>query len=148
MSMTPQEYIEQRLDNQIAWYDGKSTASHRWYRSLRVAEVVLAASIPFIAGFIDANADAARVLTGAAGAMVAIISGVLAINKFHEKWIEYRTTCESLKHHKYRFLAGVGPYTGDGALELLVDNVESLISTENTNWAEYVHAESKEGRSG
>ena len=41
------EYIEQRLNDQISWYDRKSGTSQLWFKRLRFAEIVAAAIIPF-----------------------------------------------------------------------------------------------------
>ena len=49
--ISPEEYIEQRLNDQIGWYDRKSTANQRWFKRLRFAEIVAAATIPFLSGF-------------------------------------------------------------------------------------------------
>ena len=62
-----------------------------------------------------------------------MVSGFLALNQYQENWIDYRTTCESLRHHKYRFLTGAEPYLDQGdAFGHLVNNTEDLISKENT----------------
>jgi hypothetical protein len=29
--MTPEEYLEQRLDDQFRWYDGRSGSAQRWF---------------------------------------------------------------------------------------------------------------------
>lgn len=136
ITWSPDDYLSKRLDGQIAWYDKKSSQAQWWYRRLRLLEIALAVSIPFLVGYISDSTPAVRFAVGLAGAIVAITSGVLALNRYQENWIEYRTTCESLRHHKFTFLAEAGPYTGDGAFRTLVENVERLISQENTKWAE------------
>ena len=141
--MTPEEYIKNRLDDQIEWYDRKSIASQRWYKRLRLVEIILASTIPFLVGYITPEFPKMKLLVGLGSVLIAIISGVLALQKFQENWIEYRTTCETLKHHKYRYLTRVEPYSCDDAFQRLVGNVESLISKENTNWAEYIKAQRK-----
>jgi len=40
------EYIEQRLNDQISWYDRKSGTSQLWFKRLRFAEIVASAIIP------------------------------------------------------------------------------------------------------
>ena len=142
--MTPDDYIAQRLDPQIDWYDSKSLRSQRWYKRLRIIEIVVAASIPFMVGYVTDERPSVTFIVGLAGVAVAVISGLLAINQYQEIWIEYRTTCESIRHHKYRFLAETDPYEGEDAFHKLVDNVESLISKENTSWSECIKAQSKE----
>ena len=37
--ISPEEYIEQRLNDQIGWYDRKSVTNQRWFRRLRFAEI-------------------------------------------------------------------------------------------------------------
>jgi hypothetical protein len=49
--ISPEEYIEQRLSDQIGWYDRKSSTNQRWFKRLRFAEIVAAATIPFLSGF-------------------------------------------------------------------------------------------------
>ncbi len=134
--MTPEEYMTSRVDHQINWYDTRSQNSQWWYKRLRVVEVALAASLPFLVGNITESTAWLKVVAGAVGVIVAIIAGLLALFKFQENWIQFRTTCESLGHHKYRFLTGVPPYSGPTAFEEFVTNVEALISRENTAWAQ------------
>jgi hypothetical protein len=33
--ISPDEYIEQRLSDQIGWYDRKSSTNERWFKRLR-----------------------------------------------------------------------------------------------------------------
>ena len=49
--ISPEEYIDQRLSDQINWYDRKSSRNQRWFKRLRFAEIVAAATIPFLSGF-------------------------------------------------------------------------------------------------
>ncbi len=149
MEMNAEDYIKQRLDDQINWYDKTSTESQRRYKCLRSIEIVVAATIPFLAGFSTDALPALKIAAGLAGIIVVVVSGFLALNQYQENWIDYRTTCESLRHHKYRFLTGAEPYSDQGdAFGHLVNNTEDLISKENTNWANYIKADSKEHSNG
>jgi hypothetical protein len=53
--MGEQEYFEQRLDDQINWYDKKSVFNQQRYKQLRTAEIVLSLLIPFATPFIPSN---------------------------------------------------------------------------------------------
>ena len=141
--MNEAQYIAERLDDQIDWYDRKSQSNQSWYKRLRLAELALAASIPFAAGFIAEGEDPVflKIIVGGAGAIVAVIAGVLSLYSFQERWVEYRTTCETLRHHKLRYLTKTAPYAENSELSALVENVESLISKENTNWAEQIRSQ-------
>ena len=68
-------------------------------------------------------------------ALVAIGTTSLKTFKYQENWINYRTTCETLRKEIYFYTAGVGEYRDiDERESLFVERVESLISRENTMW--------------
>lgn len=108
---------------------------------LRIIELFLGASIPFLVGFITSSDSMIKPLIGAFGVVIALIIGLHALFKFQENTLQYRTTCEALKHEKYRYLTKSAPYDRDGAFPYLVQNVEALISKENTSWAQMVRKE-------
>jgi hypothetical protein len=59
--MTEDEYVESRLHDQIAWYNKKSAFNQNRYKTLRVVEILLATSVPFLTGFIsDSSFSLAR----------------------------------------------------------------------------------------
>ncbi len=142
--MEIEQYLKERLDDQIDWYDRKSASNQRLYKRLRLLEVVAAASIPFLTGFIPDLQHMSHIVA-AVGVLIAVISGVFALFKFQENWIEYRTTAETLKHHKYLFLTRTSPYHDGDAFHVLVTTVERLISQENSKWTEYIRQPQAEG---
>lgn len=140
--MNQEEYLEQRLDDQLDWYDRKSSWNQKWYKRLQVILLVAGATIPFLSGYISDVPTAEsgfpwiKIIIGLLGVAIAAIAAVLGLYNFQENWIKYRTTCESLKKEKYKFLTGVSPYDDDSAFTLLVEQVEGLISKENTDWSQ------------
>ncbi len=133
--MEEEEYLENRLDDQINWYDRKSTQNQKTFKRLQIILIVAAASIPFISGYVD-DLKYLQYLLGGIGVLIAAITGILSLYKFQETWTAYRTTCESLRHEKYLYLTKTNPYVGKNAFNLLVQRVEMLISKENSSWAE------------
>ena len=140
--MNEKEYIEQRLKDQINWYDNKSQFNQKWFKRLRILEIVSAALIPFLAG-IGATTPYYQLIIGILGVVIAVSAGASSIYKFHENWIEYRTTAETLKHELYLFDTKCPPYDGDDAFCKLTQRIESLISKENTRWSR--HTEKTKG---
>jgi Protein of unknown function (DUF4231) len=131
-SSAPDPIIE-RLEDQISWYDRKSRSNMRWYKRLKISEIASAAVIPFLAA---SNIPHAVFATGILGVLVTLFEGTLQLNQYHENWIRYRSTCESLKHEKYIYLATAGPYPNvEKPRALLAERVESLISQEHAKWA-------------
>lgn len=132
--MDQDTYLKERLEDQIGWYDKKSQWNHNLLTRLRISEVVAAALIPFLTGYISQADSKMKIVVSLLGVTVGVIAGIVSICKFHEHWIEYRTTSETLKHHKYLFLTKSSPYDDENAFNVLVENVESFISKENSNW--------------
>lgn len=134
--MTEEQYLTERLEEQIQWYDKKSLWNQRWYKNLKKIELVLSASIPVAVTFVTDN-WVVKVLIAVAGATIAIITGIHGLYNLQENWIAYRTTCETLKHERYMYLARSGVYAEvEDPFRVLVERVESIISHENINWAQ------------
>lgn len=85
-------------------------------------------------GYLDGSLSIVKITIGLIGVCLAVITGFIALFKFQENWIEYRTTLESLKHEKYLFLTKSPPYNIEDTLPLLVERVEAHISTEHNKW--------------
>jgi hypothetical protein len=134
-----------RVDDQINWYDRKSIASQRWYKRLKIAAIVAAALVPFAAGF-----GALAVLTGGLGVCIVILEGLQGLNQYQQNWINYRSTCEALRHEKYLYLAKAASYlNAEHPDALFAERVESLISREHAKWvSEHEQQGSRKGKSG
>ena len=142
--MTPDEYIKDRVDDQIAWYDRKSGSNKKWFIIFQITTLVASASVPVFAIF---SGDMwARVFVAILGSAAAITTGIVSLYQFREHWIEYRTTAESLKHEKYLYQTSTDPYVGDGAFSVLVERVEALVSQENTAWQQRLKTNKKENK--
>jgi len=141
--MAPEDYIEQRLNDQMSWYDRKSATNQRWFKRLRFAEIVAAAIIPFLSGFAG-HSLAIKIAIGALGVLVAVVASLLGLLQLQVHWIEYRATAESLRREKFLFLTQTELYDKDDAFHLLVQRVEALLSKENTEWAQSMMKPPKE----
>ena len=135
MQLSESEYFQQRLDDQIDWYDRKSGSNQRAFKRLRLVEILTAAPIPVLAGFSQGSWSFA-LATGIAGMIVTVIAGILALYRFQENWREYRATSEALKQEKFLYLARARPYDSERHFETLVQRVETLLSRETTQWTE------------
>ena len=118
-----------RLEDQIRWYDERSARSQRVYKWLKFVEIVAAAAIPLLAGF-GTPVEVLAVL----GALIVVLEGLQHVNQYQSNWITYRSTCEALKHEKFLYLAGAGPYEVERPHSLLAERIESLISQEHAKW--------------
>ncbi len=108
-----------RLEDQLNWYGDKSAWNQRWYKGLRITQVVLATSIPLVS---IANVAWIKWVTSFFGGLIAILEVIQHLNQFGTFWVQYRSTAEHLKHEKFLFLSESGPYRDlqtEDALRLL-----------------------------
>jgi hypothetical protein len=123
-----------RLENQLQWYDRKSQTNQYYYKGLKAAQIFLAVLIPATNLLPD---DYPKWAASIAGILIALLEAVQQMNQHSMLWITYRATAERLKHEKFLFLSGVGPYKNSPdseRLALLAERVEEHVSTEHANW--------------
>lgn len=133
--MTEEDYVAQRLNDQIDWYSKKSSTCQTRFKLIRVVEIVAAALIPFLSG-VGEKVPCGQWIVGALGVTIAIAVAAGSLFKYHENWIQYRITSEQLKHEKFLFATRSGPYDDQTRFQLLVQRVEALISKEAATWAQ------------
>lgn len=137
--MTDEEfrkYINTRYEPQIEWYSRRAKRNHNAYLVFQWLAVVLSALTPIL---IVVGDGWLKWLAVAVAALVAISTSAVKTFKYQEQWINYRTTCETLKKEIHLHDANIHDYahTNDKKA-LFVDRVESLRSRENTLWV-YTH---------
>jgi hypothetical protein len=119
-----------RVRDQIAWYDEKSRLNQRWFKGLKICQIVTAAAIPVAAGV-----SAPVWLVGGSGALIVVLEGLQQLQQYQQNWTTYRATCERLKHEQFLFLAHAGPYgEAPNPEAFLAERVESLVSQEHAAW--------------
>lgn len=131
--MEQDEYLNSRLDNQISWYDKKSQHHQRWYKCLKYIELFLGFMIPILSAWKPPFFPIASAIC-ASGML--LCESAISLSKHRDNWIDYRRTTELLKHEKYMFLTKTGVYKNENdSFALLVERCETIISSENINWA-------------
>jgi Protein of unknown function (DUF4231) len=119
-----------RLEDQIKYYDETSNLNHSRFKVFKGAQLLSAAAIPVVA-----TLDLSVAIPAALGALVVVLEGFQQLNQYQQNWSSYRSTAEALKHEKYLYLAGAGPYGHTKrAVPLLADRIEGLISQEHAKW--------------
>lgn len=124
------DVVEERLEDQIDWYDARSSQNQRMFKRLKYVEIVAAAAIPVVTGF-----DVSHLVAAVLGGLVVVVEAVLHLNQYQHTWLTYRATAEGLKHEKFLYLARAGSYAAaPDPRRLLAERVEALASAENTQW--------------
>jgi hypothetical protein len=125
--------IMERLEDQLAWYDRKSMANQRFYKRTKIVEILAAAIIPFLTAL---GRPHIGMVAGGLGVLITVLEGLLHLNQYQQNWINYRSTCEALKHEKYTYLGKAAPYANvSDPHALLAERIESLVSQEHAKWA-------------
>ena len=133
--MSAPDVVNDRLEDQIKWYDTESARSKRMFKRLKTATPAISVSIPLNAAFATRYPAIMGVITGVMGASIALLEGLQQLNQYHQNWITFRSTAEALKHEKFLFLSMAGPYAAaNNSTAVLAERVESLVSQENAKW--------------
>lgn len=138
MSDLPAEYIKNRVDDQIAWYDGKASFNKKRFHFLLVTVIVAGGLVPvctLIGNIVGADyKPPMQVLIASLGALVAILGSVVAVMRYQEQWLQYRSTSESLKYEKFMYLNSAGHYDVENSFKLFVERIEGLMGRERVQW--------------
>lgn len=135
--MDSSEYISNRVDPQINWYDEKCAKSQSIFKTLQITQASCAAAIPLISGF-EIFSQQSPLAVGILGAAIAIISAWTSIGRHQELWAKYRATGELLKQEKYLYLTATEPYGTSLDFNLFVQRIEKIILKENSAWSESI----------
>lgn len=131
--MNEEEYLKNRLDDQINWYDKKSQQHQYWYKFYKKIQIFSGAFVPIAAVI---NLKYFKILSVLCSSIILICESLIALSNHHSNWTQYRTTAETLRHEKNMFKTRTGVYKNEeDAFALLVERCETIISSENINWA-------------
>ena len=135
--MNAQDYIKNRLEQQIDWYNDKSKLNKRYYKTAKLIVIIVSVSIPFLAGFINDDRTWLKIVVAIGGLLIAFLEGISNLNKYHDNWVNYRQSAEYLEREKLLFLTKSGPYRENNSLQDLVERVEHFTNQENQNWTQF-----------
>ena len=142
--MNIQNYLNDRVENQIHYYEGKSALNKQYYLFFKITQLTAATLLPFFSVFLS-DYSWMKYVIAFLGSVVTILEGVLATGKYHEKWIIYRSTGETLRQEKFLFMMQAGNYTGPDAVEQFVNKIEFSLGKENIGWQQLVVKDNKNG---
>ena len=144
-SIAAADPIMMRLEDQIAWYTHASKVNRRGHWTLRLGSLTMAAAVP-----ITATLQQSSLVPALLGAGIVVAEGAHEIFRLQQNWTSFQATAEALKHEKYLYLAGAGPYRRlQNPRSALAERVEALVSSETAQWVaiqQSQHAGSKDAQ--
>jgi hypothetical protein len=137
--------ILQRLEDQISWYSHKSRFCQRAYQRSEFFGIICASLIPLLMGL---DLPYSRVLISTLAILIVMSRVLTTLQQYQANSIFYRSTCESLKHEKFMYLAVAGPYAyASSPMQMLAERTEGLVSHEHSQWQSIQQAVSKAAHS-
>ena len=92
--MTELEYLKNRLCDQIKWYSEASSRCKKYFYVARTLEILFASILPILS---CTSYFKTSILIPLFSFSIVVIASLLALYKWQELWISYRTTSESFK---------------------------------------------------
>lgn len=127
-----EDYLKNRYYDQIKWYSSKSQHNQKMYKRFQAIVTIFSVLTPIL---LVIEGELLRWIAIISSVIVAIGTSLVKMFKYQENWINYRTTCETLKKEIHYYDAKLYDYANAEDPEaLFVNRVESLISRENTLW--------------
>lgn len=126
-------YIEDRLDEQIKWYSGKSKSNQKSYKRLQLFQIALAVSIPIMTLLLD-QYGWVKYIIAIVGGLIAFVEGIDKVYNFRQLWTKYRIASEALKKEKILYDTKSFPYNETDNLNELIVRCERIMSNENSSW--------------
>lgn len=145
--MTQEEYIKNRVEDQIKWYGNKSSKCQNKYKIWQVIKIIALLFVTIVSLWGDRESEFPNFsqyvsyIVGALGAFVIFIESFIKIYDYKKLWVQYRMASENLIREKLMFETKSEPYGGSEPFKLFVQNCESIMKGENKGWEEILAEE-------
>ena len=131
--LTPEEYVDERLNPEISYYNKSATRAKQRYLQMRAITVVGGALVPVLVNVHVAYLD---ILTTALSLVVVLFVSLETVYRYREQWTNYRTAEQNLRNEYFIFTSQAGPYVGQdeaSAFAIFVNRIEQAIEAESTS---------------
>jgi len=132
-SLPPEDYIAERINESIAWYDKQATKHKKGYLRMQAVTVIGGALVPVL---VNIDLPYIKIATTAISLLVVLLVSLESVYHFREQWTNYRSTEQNLRNEYFLFTTRSGSYANlqsDNAFNLLVSRVEEKIGLENAS---------------
>ena len=128
-----QDYIDNRLQDQLAWYRGKASEAKHRHTLLASIQFAATAAVPVLNAF--GAQDRAYIYAASISAAVAAVAmGFLALGNHQQNWLRYRQAANSLETIFWLFKNRAAPFDTDARDQLLVERAEDVMAQESGQW--------------
>jgi hypothetical protein len=125
------DVLWKEFDAQFQMYSQAATGTRRKYQVIKVAVLVISATVTVLAATRVSSA-----LTAALAASVVVLEGVQQLFQFQTNWTTYRGTAEAMRQQAFLYVAQVGPYADTQTKrERLAEFMAKITAMEGASWA-------------
>lgn len=132
-SVGPTEYILERFNASIKWYDDEAGKSKKYYLTLRLLTVIGGAIVPV---FINLDLPYLDAITTVISLFVVLAVSIDSVYHYGDQWSTYRSTEQFLRREYFLYTVNEGLYKGlddEPAFQLFVERIEEAIAAENSS---------------
>jgi hypothetical protein len=130
-------YVKNRLTYAIQDFQKSKSSSINREHDLQFVVIIASAIIP-IANVSIMPSHGLNILSSFLGGIALVITSILQLKKYHERWILSKITAQKLMNEYYWWKSKVEPYNksngDDERLAVLVRNCESILMSETTQF--------------
>jgi hypothetical protein len=127
--MNDTEYIEQRVDDQIAWHDRQAKRARRFFHGLSAVAMVFTASLTILTRFAELS-----LISTVVSVIATLAGGFLGLGQYQDRWVQYRLLADGLRAERLLYLTRTGVYASDGAFPVFVGRVEVMLGQGLGEW--------------
>ncbi|MCJ7502007.1 MAG: DUF4231 domain-containing protein [Acidobacteriia bacterium] len=130
-SMGPEQYMQDRVEQFMRWYDKKARRYKDLYLYMRAITVVGGAIVPVL---VNVNIPLKIYATTVISLLVVVLVSLESVFHFREQWKNYRSAEQFIRAEQFHYLTQEGPYKEmdpKDAFCLFVGRVENAIASEN-----------------
>jgi uncharacterized membrane protein len=141
--MTQEEYIKDRVEDQIKWYGSKSSTCQKKYKIWQVIKVIAALLITTLSLWAEKDIFGIKMtyIVAILGAFIIFIESFVKIYDYKKLWVQYRMASENLNREKLFFETKSEPYNTTEPFKIFVQNCEAIMQGENKGWEEVLAEE-------
>lgn len=145
--MDIKNYIEERLNHQIEWYERKARSARQRSLFIQAYQMTLILAIPILllgSEMLPVSEYLSKILASLCAIFAAALTAMDKSTRLDTSWEQYRFIAEKLKKEHLSFQMSLGDYEDmddDKKAKLFVERSESLMSSELSRWFAGQHSE-------
>jgi hypothetical protein len=126
-------YLEQRVDDQLRYFDAAAMRSQKAYRRLKLVAITCNVLTTMTIALAFTVPEGWKIAMGIIALVLStVVLGTYQVEEFQNygaKWEKFRLVAEQLKSEKYMFLNEAGIYAGDDGVAKRREFVERIEGT-------------------